>query len=83
MLKTISKEIGNDLRLKLANKKISEYQLYTHDKICSRGTLKNILKGNSDNTLPMDKIIKIYKAIDEKEININTDSFKLFVSFSS
>jgi len=77
----INKGIGIDLSKKLTDKKISQYYIHTVLGLCSQPTLTKILKGNNGNNIPLSKIIDIYKAIGEKEINIENNGVVFIVRF--
>lgn len=80
-MERVYKAIGKDIEQKLKEKKVSKYHIHTSLNICSQNTLTVILKGESKNSYPFDKVKNIYKALGEKEINISSKDFKLYVRF--
>jgi hypothetical protein len=79
MTNKLSEAIGNDLTVKMFNKGVSDYKIHTTLKICSAPTLEKIKKGKNTKNIPLSVILKIYEAINEKNINIEENGFKLII----
>ena len=77
MVEKISKLIGDDINNKLIERGIPRMYIYKNCGICSEPTLLKILRGQISNVVPLSKIIAIYKAIGENEINIHSDYFSI------
>ena len=78
-MREIHKYLATDLKSKMAEKKVTMYEICKVRKICSDPTIRKIISGNGGGTIPMRVIIEIYKYLGYSEIKIDEPGFVLNV----
>ena len=81
MLK-LNELIGKDLTRIMEENKASDYYIHTSLKLCSPPTLKHIKTGNPTcKMIPLNTILNIYKALGQKEVDIEDKKNTLTIEF--
>jgi len=79
MIEELSKAIGKDITGIMKSKGVSDYYIWCTCKLCTEPTLSKIKKGKYKKSLPLGKIIDLYKLLGEKDISILGSDIKFIV----